>query len=181
MIVGSLTRFMLPGLVLLLSGAGSAWSVAADPATENILTLAPGESSPPASIEAVAWLAGAWQGAALGGRCDEVWSPPAGGAMMGMFRLVKDGRPVFYELLTISPEQGSLILRLKHFDAGLKGWEKQAETVDFPLVKLTATAAYFSRLTFRRDGADRLHVFVSSTRKDGSAQELRFDYIRVTE
>jgi len=176
----SLIRRWRPGLVLLLVVTGG-WCAAAEPATENILTLAPGESSPPASIGDVAWIAGAWQGEALGGRCDEVWSPPAGGAMMGMFRLVKNGQPVFYELLVISQEQGSLILRLKHFGPHLKGWEKQAETVDFPLVKLTPTAAYFSGLTFRRDGADRLRVFVSSKQKDGSITELRFDYTRVTE
>jgi hypothetical protein len=34
--------------------------------------------------------------------------------MMGMFRLVKDGKVVFYEFLTLVEHEGSLLLKLKH-------------------------------------------------------------------
>jgi hypothetical protein len=49
-----------------------------------------------------------------------------------MYRLVRDRKPIFYELLTIVEENGSLMLRLKHFN--LTGWEDKLKTIDFPLV-----------------------------------------------
>lgn len=56
--------------------------------------------------------------------------------MMGMYRLIRNAKPAFYELCTIVEENGSLVLRLKHFNPDLKGWEETDKTVDFPLVAL---------------------------------------------
>jgi hypothetical protein len=39
-------------------------------------------------------------------------SAPAGGVMMGMYRLVIDGKPSFYEFLHLAEDQGSLVLKL---------------------------------------------------------------------
>ena len=79
--------------------------------TERTYRLGAGRS-PAATLAAMDWLVGRWVGNALGGEVEEVWSAPAGGAMMGMYRLVKDGAPVFYELLTIVEDNGSLVMRL---------------------------------------------------------------------
>ena len=45
------------------------------------------------------WLAGHWRGEGLGGQCEEIWSAPAAGTMVGSFRLMKDGEVSFYELM----------------------------------------------------------------------------------
>lgn len=37
-----------------------------------------------------------------------MWSAPVGGTMVGHFRLVRDGKPVFYELLTLIEVEGSV-------------------------------------------------------------------------
>lgn len=72
----------------------------------------PGDAqSPPATIDRVAWLAGRWVGDGLGGVSEETWSPPAGGAMMGTYRLLKDGAPAFHEMFLLVEENGSLILK----------------------------------------------------------------------
>jgi hypothetical protein len=39
-------------------------------------------------------------------------SAPAGGVMRGMYRLVIDGKPSFYEFLHLAEDQGSLVLKL---------------------------------------------------------------------
>ena len=89
---------------------------------QNTFKLKEGQSSPKASIEDISWVAGHWRGEALGGITEEIWSPPLGGSMMGSFKLVVNDEVNFYELETISEENESLLLKIKHFDAALTGW-----------------------------------------------------------
>src|SRR6185295_6650747 len=79
----------------------------------TVRELAPGQASPPAKIEQLAWLEGTWVGTGLGGQTEEHYSAPLGGAIVGTFRFVKDGKPVFYELVTVVEEVGSVLIRLK--------------------------------------------------------------------
>ena len=76
-------------------------------------------AAPRATLSDMQWLEGRWVGAAFGGKTEEQWSAPDGGAMVGWYRLVKDGKPVFYELMTVVEKDGSLVMRLKHFHADL--------------------------------------------------------------
>lgn len=147
--------------------------------TERTLKLAPGAKSPRATIAEVAWMAGHWSGTALGGETEEIWSPPKAGAMMGMYRLVRGGKVIFYELQTLVEEEGSLILRLKHFHANLTGWEEKQKTVDFRLVSLGDGIAQFEGMSFQRDGDEKLTVFLAIQQKDGSLREEAFRYERV--
>jgi hypothetical protein len=116
-------------------------------------------------------------GEGLGGTVEEVWAPPLGDTMMGMFRLVQDGKLVFSELCFIVEENGSLVLKLKHFDPGFKGWEEKDAYVSFPLVKLSVTEAYFEGLTLRRKADGTLEGFVAiKDKKSGETHEERFAY-----
>jgi hypothetical protein len=147
-------------------------------AQQNTLSLDPGQRSPQAKIEEVAWITGHWSGKALGGTAEEIWSRVAAHAMMGMYRLIKDKSIAFYELLTITEENGTLVLRLKHFNADLTGWEEKGEVVTFPLVKLAPNEAYFDGMTFRRLDKDKLQIFVRIRGEDGSQSEIEFLYDR---
>jgi hypothetical protein len=98
--------------------------------------------------------------------------------MMGMYRLIRDGRPVFYELLTIVEENGSLMLRLKHFNANLTGWEEKLKTIDFPLVAKTEGAVHFEGMSFHPKGNDALTVYLAIHQKDGTVREEAFSYKR---
>jgi hypothetical protein len=148
--------------------------------TARTFKLSPGAQSPPATIADMAWLAGHWTGNALGGVSEEIWSPPRAGAMMGMYRLVKDGKPVFYELLTIVEHQGSLMLRLKHFNADLTGWEEKTKTVDFPLVATGKGAVHFEGMSFHPKGDKELTVYLAIGDRGGSTpREEAFSYTRV--
>jgi hypothetical protein len=139
--------------------------------TPNTLKLSSRENPPKARIGDVAWLAGRWTGEFSGGAGEEVFAPPAGDSMIGMFRLVKEGRIVFSELIYIVEEAGSLVLKLKHFDRDLKGWEEKDVAREFPLVKLTEKEAYFDSITYRRVG-DEMRFFVAVRQKNGQVQEL---------
>src|SRR5690349_21407763 len=81
--------------------------------TPNTFKESADTKSPPATLEDMRWFVGTWTGTGLGGSTDETWSAPVAGAMLGTFRLVKEGKPVFYEFLTLVEHEGSLLLRLK--------------------------------------------------------------------
>jgi hypothetical protein len=135
--------------------------------------------APKATIQDVAWLEGHWQGTALGGLADEYWSGAMAGSMMGMFRLVKDDKVTFYELFRIAEENGSLVLRLKHFHPDMKGWEEKDFTVNFPLLKIAKDEVWFDGMTFKRTGPDSLDVIVLIGKKGEAPREVKFAYQRV--
>jgi Domain of unknown function (DUF6265) len=148
--------------------------------TERTLKLNPGKQSPPASVADMAWMAGSWNCEALGGLAEEIWSAPRNGGMMGMFRLIKNGSPVFYELFTLVEDNGSLILRLKHFNPNMTGWEEKDQTIDFPLVAKEPGVIYFDGMTFKRESPDAVTIFLAiHSKKDGGVREEAFRYTRV--
>jgi hypothetical protein len=99
--------------------------------------------------------------------------------MVGYFRLVKDGKPVFYEIMTLLEHEGSVEMRLKHVNPDMTGWEEKERYVTFRLVKHDATGAYFSGLTFRRVNDDRIEGFLAlRNRADGTVREEKFVYRR---
>jgi hypothetical protein len=148
--------------------------------TENTLKLAEGQVSEKATIADIEWLAGNWIGTGLGGVSEEIWSKPQGGIMMGNYRLIKEGKPVFYEMCWLLENEGSLILRLKHFNADLTGWEEKDKTVDFKFVKKDGRRIYFTGLTFENASGNEMNIFLALRSKDGSQREEVFKMKRVS-
>lgn len=89
--------------------------------TPNPFKLAEGAPRPGAHVTEFKWLTGSWVGEGLGGQVEEVWSEPVGGSMVGHFRLVRDGKPVFYELLMLIEVEGSVEMRIKHMNPDMSG------------------------------------------------------------
>ena len=144
---------------LIILGLGSV-ALGQSQNTQNTLKLDDQSIRPAATIDDVAWMVGSWRGEAFGGTFEEVWTAASSGTMVGMFKLMHNNQPTMYEFELIVEEEGSLIVQLKHFNADLTGWEEKDRYISFPLVKLTEDAAYFEGLTYRRDGPDRLKVYV---------------------
>jgi len=146
-------------------------------------SIDPAKPSPPASISGLAWLAGEWLGSGLGGKSTETYSAPSGGQIIGHFRQTKaDGSIMFYEILSIAEHKGSLVYRLKHFNADLTGWEEKNEMKTFPLVAVEkgkgGTVHYFDGLTIAQDGPNGMIATVLVASKDGPAKEYVFRYKR---
>jgi hypothetical protein len=152
--------------------------------TSNTIRLKAGEPRPKATLDIVAWLAGGtWRGDGLGGVTEETWSQPAAGAMMGMFRALKPGTGgqlavAFYEFLTFAEQDGSLVLTLKHFNADLTGWEEKGDFITFRLAQVTPDTVYFDGLTFHREGADRMTIYLALRDRGGAMREEAFRYTR---
>ena len=159
----SMTGFL--GLMLVATLA-----VAQTRHTENTLRLDEGAVRPEATIEDIAWLAGFWHAEAFGGRVEDVWSSPSAGTMMGMFKVIQDDAPSFYELQLIVEQEGSLAWLVKHFSADFTAWEEKDAFVTFPLVRMTESSAFFSGLTVRRASADELRVFLAMNGEDGPVE-----------
>lgn len=137
-----------------------------------------GFESPPATLAEMGWLVGRWHGAGVGGApATESWLPPIGGTMVGTFvQQGANGALQFTEHMYLSEEDGSLVLRLKHFNEDLTGWEAKDEMESFRLLAIEPCAAYFHELTMRcadPEAPDKGLVIAVSM---GSGRELVFRY-----
>ena len=127
-------------------------------------------------LENIAWISGNWKGEAFGGITEENWSEPSGGSMMATFKLIVDDKVVFYEIEIIREVENTLILQLKHFDKDLKGWEEKAETVDFPLKKITANKVVFEGMVFEKVNTNEMNVYVDIKQENGIIETVKFNY-----
>jgi hypothetical protein len=152
-----------------------------DPATVYTRTAEAGAQRPVASVAELAWLIGRWEGPGIAGASSqEAWSAPLGGVMAGTFvQADSKGGVMFSEVMQIAPDGDSLIVRLKHFNADLTGWEEKDKSVNFRLIAREGNSWYFNGLTYRRVGRDRLLVAVRMRGDDGKASELVFRFRRV--
>jgi hypothetical protein len=129
-------------------------------------------------LKDVAWIAGHWQGKGLGGRFEETWNAPFGNSMVGMFKLVRDDKVIFYELLTIVKNEEGIALRLKHFSAELVAWEEKEEVEEFQLKSANTKKIAFAGLRFERTGKNSMRIVVEDDSGD-TAKDLVFECSRV--
>lgn len=131
----------------------------------------------------LSWMAGQWRGLRGEEEIEEHWSEPRGGAMMGMFRWLRDGRVWFFEFLTLEQQGECVLMRIKHYYPGLIGWEEKDSSVEFLLVQLGEREAVFWQLhkpyapwiIYRREGAQRMITYFEREDKDVTAEEI-FSY-----
>lgn len=144
------------------------------------LVLALPVSAETGTVDDMAWLAGHWTGTGLGGHCTETWSPADNGVMLGTFRLVREGKPVFYEFIAVGMFDGKLAMRLKHFHPDITGWEQPEKFVEFKHTKTDGNTIEFEGLRFVRDGADKVTIYLKLRSKDGSVREEKFEMRRAS-
>lgn len=107
---------------------------------------------PTATVDNLSWLAGNWCGDEEDIHFDEQWTTPSSHTMMGMFRWIQNDQVRFYEFMTIEQEAHGVVLRIKHFNPGLIGWEEKEVSVAFTLVQISEEQAVF----VKQDAADPL-------------------------
>jgi len=124
------------------------------------------------TIDDAAWLAGRWIGEGLGGTIEETWAPPAGGQMVGHFRLVRDGNPVFYEILLIDVDEGGIRMRVKHFNPDFVGWEERDGWHTFQPDAASEQRLDFQGLSLQRKDADTLEIRLAMRYGDERREEV---------
>lgn len=161
-----------------LAAQTAATPAGTEPITPNTLRLAPGVEPPQARLADVAWLTGYWIGSGLGGESEEVWTPPVGDRMTGVFTQRRAGETAFHEILLLVETDGTLELRLRHFNPDLTAWEeKESPGVIFPLVHVEPGRLWLRGLTYERLGDDRLRVYLALRTGDTVREEV-FDLRR---
>lgn len=145
---------------------------------QNTVSFPEKDTSPNADLNMVSWMEGHWKGEAFGGITEEIWSPPLGGSMMFVFKLVVDDKIAFYEIGHIKQVGETLVFELKHFHGDLKGWEEKDEVQSFKLVKLEGDRAYFEGFTFEKAGADEINIYALIEHEDKTTEEVKFNYKR---
>lgn len=136
--------------------------------------------SPPATIADAAWLIGQWSGEGIGrAEAHESWLAPSGTTMVGSFVQEKaDGGIMFTEHMYLMEQDGSLVVKLKHFNADLTGWEDKDGMVTFRLLAAEPCALYFNALTYRCDGEGQMVVAVRMKSEGPTPTELVFRFTR---
>ena len=148
---------ILSGTLLMLNS----WTlVAAEPRTEHTFQLGEGEERPAATIDDAAWLAGSWTGTAFGKRFEEHWNPPSAGTMVGLFKLFDDEGVSFYEILLLTVDEGTLSLKVKHFNADFTAWEEKGDYVNFRLVGKDPDALHFGGISFYRRDENNIDGYI---------------------
>lgn len=135
----SITLVALAASSLVLAGAGQ------PPAAKPAPTPAPAASAVSAKIASAAFLAGNWTGAMGKSFVQEMWSAPEGKSVIGAFRWMKeDGTPSMIEMLSITEEEGTLRLRMRHHNAALIGWEEKDKPVVMKLASSNENSLVFA-------------------------------------
>jgi hypothetical protein len=128
--------------------------------TEHTFQLDDPESRPAATLDDVAWLVGNWSGEAFGASFEEHWNPPSAGSMVGFFKLLDDNQVSFYELLLLVEEEGSLSLKVKHFNPDFTAWEDKEDYVTFRYIMSNDDAVHFSGISFYRTDDDNMVGYI---------------------
>jgi hypothetical protein len=139
---------------------------------QNTMRLEEGDRNPRATLEDVAWITGHWRGEGFGGLTEEIWSPPLGNSMMGSYKLVINGDTKFYEFMSITEEESTLMLRIKHFHPDFRGWEPQDTALIFPLVHIDEKSVYFHQFTFNRINEYEMQIYVVRKESDGKHEDV---------
>ncbi len=145
---------------------------------QNTISMPENGTSPNANLNEIAWMEGHWKGEAFGGITEEIWSPPLGGSMMFVFKLVDKNEVVFYEIGHIRQVEETLVFELKHFQGDLKGWEEKDEVQSFKLVKIAENRVFFDGFTFEKVSADEINIYVVIEHDDKITEEVKFNYKR---
>lgn len=107
--------------------------------------------------------------------------------MLGSFQLSENGKTLVVELLTLTEEDGTLKLHIRHFTPSLLAWEKQ-DPVDLNLKSANPTTTIFENhadgdpktATFTRLGADSYVSRFELTSEKGDAHITEIVYQRQT-
>lgn len=141
-----------------------------------------GQAPPPATIAEAAWLIGTWSGTGINGaEAHESWLAPSDSTMVGLFvQETAAGGIMFSEHMYLMEQDGSLVVKLKHFNPDLTGWEDKDGMVTFRLIAAEPCALYFNALTYRCDGEGGMVVAVRMKSDKPTPQELVFRFRRDT-
>ena len=151
----------------------------------GLASIGDGQSVHNNVLQPLAFLSGRWVSETPAELQEENWTPVSGDSMTGSFRIVEHGSPVFYEFWAVELDDNHPVLKLKHFNAGLVGWEEKNTAVMMPLISTAESEAVFAEA----DGSVSLHYHLAGKKltctvhhmKDGKSSDETFTLMRAAE
>jgi len=110
-------------------------------------------ASRPGTLADMQFIAGHWQGTHNGGPIEAAWTEPNGDNMMGMIRMMKDGKVTLYEVFAIEQTESGPVVLVKHFRPGLIGVEDKDKSDRYTFLEASKNRAIYAR-----QGGDPLRV-----------------------
>ena len=148
-----------------------------------LAALAEEKAAPaPPTLSDLAWLAGDWRASDSEMVSQEVWTAPAGDCMVGMWRLVLEGKLKLSEHMQIIQEPTGPQMHLRHFERSGEGWEERLKPLVLPLSKVGDGEAVFDspatargplRITYKRQADGSLVVSVAHGDESASTYTFR--------
>jgi len=101
------------------------------------------------SLQQLSWLEGCWKGTGLGGEVEECWLSSPDNRMTSVFQMTEEGVQRFTEIVMIAEFDGSLGMRVKHFDAAFTQWDSDNVVgITFPFVEIGENFIQFEGLRY---------------------------------
>ncbi|MHA1110946.1 MAG: DUF6265 family protein [Promethearchaeota archaeon] len=82
-------------------------------------------------LSSLEWIVGKWYGENSQNIMEEDWHPIMGDAMAGWFRWKKENSIFLYEFMLFQQVDNIVVLKIKHFDSNLVGWEEKDKWVEY--------------------------------------------------
>ncbi|MBK9170879.1 MAG: hypothetical protein IPM24_25955 [Bryobacterales bacterium] len=129
------------------------------------------------------WLAGHWRAERGGAVIEEVWTAPEQGNMTGMFRMLQEGRVVFFELFSAEDSIGGAVVYLRHFRAGLLALEDREKPMRWAVEEVSAGLLVLRRfddrlapakLTYRLEGDELVATLERPQGGEEAVSEYRY-------
>lgn len=132
-------------------------------------------------MASLSFLSGRWTAQTPQGFQEETWSPVQGESMIGTFRVVAGGKMVFSEYWSVELQNGAPVLLIKHFNAGLVGWEAKEDSTRLPVTELRENVVVFSdgKVTLRYERHGDSLIAELTHMRDGKADTEKFELKRV--
>ena len=121
------------------------------------------------------WLEGNWKSSGQEITIQESWIRNGAYSMMCVASILENNEIILFEICTITEEEGTLVLRIRHFDKKLNAWEDKKTPLEKKLVKIEKNRFYFDGYTFEKTDKDQITLFIQSKPED---QLLTIPYIR---
>ncbi|MDB5263474.1 MAG: hypothetical protein JWQ14_2757 [Adhaeribacter sp.] len=112
-----------------------------------LLTLpATAQTSPKGgTLASISFIEGHWKATNDGRAVEGMWMAADGDNMVGMMRMMKDGKVSMYEILAYEQSAQGLVSLVKHFKPGLIGQEEKDKQDRYNFVEASAGRAIFQK------------------------------------
>lgn len=97
------------------------------------------------SLSDISFIEGHWKATVEDRNIEAIWSAPAGDNLVGIVRMMKDGKATLYEMFAFEETEQGLVAQVKHFKPGLIGLEEKDKSDRYTFLEAEKGRAIFEK------------------------------------